>query len=580
MNILDYKQHKNADTLAQKNSRWQPHENNVSPNNCTIKKILNEIQSDLKEADSLNYNMAKSEFDKSLKASQSYKYIHSNDINTEQQTKPKKEENLYLYYSNLGRQYMSNKKNKNLSSKKPKMLDGIYAPKVDLPTFTIGRTRSLIDLKQAGSNVIGGTKSFMPSQDNQMIMNQFNDILQSRKGNRKYNRSSMRTMPSSDMAGHQNYEKQMHPKHYPTRRTEQNKMMFNEIFVKPKLDKLKKLEYQREQELKKFSLPQISLLNKKQEKVSEDNPTASILVKERQDKLREANKDERSLDISSLIEKRRFNKNSDNLFGDEDEEDAFKKIDQSDFRQLKDEDLKEFKNKATSDNLFDFQNQLTQSIADFGEEDDNNIINVLMKKFNTKTKNRSVGSFFSQQIQVQPPEGLINIIGSEGSWAPSIPLNNIGTSKSMPNSKKAQKSLNDTSLMDIKMRSKAGVQAGDVKKEAHMAFCLGSLNEDKNINKAIRYYKRFFFCARILEDPVGAALALNRLGVAYHKQKNYDKSLMFHMKHKEYTDKENLFAAYYNLGITQRFLKMYDESILSFSKALEWASTHQELDSE
>jgi tetratricopeptide (TPR) repeat protein len=357
-------------------------------------------------------------------------------------------------------------------------------------------------------------------------------------------------------------------------------MMFNEIFVKPKLDKLKKLEYQREQELKKFSLPQISLLNKKQEKVSEDNPTASILVKERQDKLREANKDERSLDISSLIEKRRFNKNSDNLFGDEDEEDAFKKIDQSDFRQLKDEDLKEFKNKATSDNLFDFQNQLTQSIADFGEEDDNNIINVLMKKFNTKTKNRSVGSFFSQQIQVQPPEGLINIIGSEGSWAPSIPLNNIGTSKSMPNSKKAQKSLNDTSLMDIKMRSKAGVQAGDVKKEAHMAFCLGSLNEDKNINKAIRYYKRFFFCARILEDPVGAALALNRLGVAYHKQKNYDKSLMFHMKHKEYTDKENLFAAYYNLGITQRFLKMYDESILSFSKALEWASTHQELDSE
>lgn len=128
------------------------------------------------------------------------------------------------------------------------------------------------------------------------------------------------------------------------------------------------------------------------------------------------------------------------------------------------------------------------------------------------------------------------------------------------------------------MRAKAGVQAGDVKKEAHMAFCLGSLNEDKDINKAIRYYKRFFFCARILEDPVGAALALNRLGVAYHKLKNYEKSLMFHMKHKEYT--ENQFAAYYNLGITHRLLNQYDEAVQSFTKALEWASVHQELDSE
>jgi len=109
---------------------------------------------------------------------------------------------------------------------------------------------------------------------------------------------------------------------------------------------------------------------------------------------------------------------------------------------------------------------------------------------------------------------------------------------------------------------------------------LGSLNEERNIHKSIRYYKRFFFCARILEDPVGASLALNRLGVAYHKIKNYEKSLLFHTKHKEYTDKENLFAAYYNLGISQRLLKMYDESIHSFSKALEWSIMQQELDSE
>lgn len=102
------------------------------------------------------------------------------------------------------------------------------------------------------------------------------------------------------------------------------------------------------------------------------------------------------------------------------------------------------------------------------------------------------------------------MIGSEGSWAPSIPLSNTSMNKSVNKTKGKERSLNDTSLQDIKMRTKAGVQAGDVKKEAHMAFCLGSLNEDKNINKSIRYYKRFFFCARILEDPVGAALALNR----------------------------------------------------------------------
>lgn len=51
-----------------------------------------------------------------------------------------------------------------------------------------------------------------------------------------------------------------------------------------------------------------------------------------------------------------------------------------------------------------------------------------------------------------------------------------------------------------------------------MAFCLGTLNEEKkDLDSAIKYYKRLYFCARILEDPVGASLALNRLGVAYHK---------------------------------------------------------------
>lgn len=304
------------------------------------------------------------------------------------------------------------------------------------------------------------------------------------------------------------------------------------------------------------------------------------LAKERQDKLKIANMNDQSLDISSLLERRRFNKNTDNLFGEDFEEEALQNINKSDFDQFNTQDFKELQEKVGANGQYEFKNYLIQSTEDHIEEEDNDIIRIIMGKFNSKAKSKTVGSFFTQQIQVQPPEGLINLIGSEGSWAPSIPVLNTSVSKTNFKGKGKDKSLNDTSLMDIKMRAKAGVQAGDVKKEAHMAFCLGSLNEDKNIHKSIRYYKRFFFCARILEDPVGAALALNRLGVAYHKLKNYDKSLMFHMKHKEYTDKDNLFAAYYNLGITQRLLKCYDESVQSFTKALEWAAVHQELDSE
>ena len=379
-------------------------------------------------------------------------------------------------------------------------------------------------------------------------------------------------------------EKQMHPKHYPTSRLDQNKLMFNEIFVKPKLDQLKKLELQREAEFKKLKLPSINKIKAMKQTEQDDeikDTVAETLVKERQDKLRIANQDDKSLDISSLLERRRFNKNTDNLFGDEFEEEAFKKIDNTDIDQFNTQDYRDLQQKVTDGNgQYEFKNYIIDTTQDEIEEDQNDIIRIIMKKFNSKAKSKNAGSFFTQQIQVQPPEGLINLIGSEGSWAPSIPLLNTSTNKTFSKTKCKDKSINDASLMDIKMRAKAGVQAGDVKKEAHMAFCLGSLNEDKSIQKSIRYYKRFFFWARILEDPVGAALALNRLGVAYHKLKNYDKSLMFHMKHKEYTDKENLFAAHYNLGISHRLLKNYDESIQSFTKALEWAVMHQELDSE
>jgi hypothetical protein len=52
-----------------------------------------------------------------------------------------------------------------------------------------------------------------------------------------------------------------------------------------------------------------------------------------------------------------------------------------------------------------------------------------------------------------------------GGWAPSIPSGASNMYKS--------------SLQDMTMRARAGVQVGDVQKEAHMAYCLGVLNENE-----------------------------------------------------------------------------------------------------
>ena len=105
-----------------------------------------------------------------------------------------------------------------------------------------------------------------------------------------------------------------------------------------------------------------------------------------------------------------------------------------------------------------------------------------------------------------------------------------------------------------------------------MAFCLGMLNEkQENYGQAVNFYKRFFFCARMLDDPVGASLALNRIGVAYYKKRKIGKSMKFHMKHYEFSDKENVFAAYYNIGICFRIMNNYVKAYEYFAKSLEWA---------
>lgn len=39
------------------------------------------------------------------------------------------------------------------------------------------------------------------------------------------------------------------------------------------------------------------------------------------------------------------------------------------------------------------------------------------------------------------------------------------------------------------MRAKAGVQAGDIQKEAHMSFCLGTMNEERKRYLEVIYGK-------------------------------------------------------------------------------------------
>lgn len=115
--------------------------------------------------------------------------------------------------------------------------------------------------------------------------------------------------------------------------------MFNEIFVKPKLNQLKMLKSQREKD--SLKLPAIPA----PEKDPEEEDTVGELLAEQSIKNKIRKEGEGSLDISSLMERRRFNKNTDNLFEDGFEEEAFKKIDEKEIEQFNTQDFRDLKEK-------------------------------------------------------------------------------------------------------------------------------------------------------------------------------------------------------------------------------------------
>jgi len=180
--------------------------------------------------------------------------------------------------------------------------------------------------------------------------------------------------------------------------------------------------------------------------------------------------------------------------------------------------------------------------------------------------------FFEQQIQVQAPDtpnyATASVLTPGNGWAPSVPLiRMIDPSKS--------------NVKDLLVRAKAGMQAGDVQKEAHLSFYLGMVHETKKEYKqALRAYRKFLTCAQSMEDKIGVALALNRLGVNYFNIGRADKSVEFHLKNLELSDRENCFAAYYNLGIAYRNLKQYEESLQYFQGGFDWAQEFKDIESE
>jgi tetratricopeptide (TPR) repeat protein len=133
-----------------------------------------------------------------------------------------------------------------------------------------------------------------------------------------------------------------------------------------------------------------------------------------------------------------------------------------------------------------------------------------------------------------------------------------------------------TNVKDLIVRAKAGMQVGDAQKEAHLSFYIGMVHETKKeFREAVKAYRRFMICAQNMEDKVGVALAMNRIGINYFNIGKHDKSEEFHKKNLELTDKENSFAGYYNLGITYRAMRRLIESLENFKIALEWAREYK-----
>ena len=180
-------------------------------------------------------------------------------------------------------------------------------------------------------------------------------------------------------------------------------------------------------------------------------------------------------------------------------------------------------------------------------------------------------NYFNQLIQIRPPEGINAVVASplmeSKGWAPSIPSVNIDK-------------LN-TNLKDLMIRAKGGIKNNDIIKEAHMAFYLGIMNEEeKKYENALKFYKKYFLSAKLLQDIYGTELALNRIAVLFSNIFDFEQSIYYNEKHKEITTHNlNGFVAYYNCGVCYRVLENFEKSIENFETALKMSADENDLES-
>ena len=190
---------------------------------------------------------------------------------------------------------------------------------------------------------------------------------------------------------------------------------------------------------------------------------------------------------------------------------------------------------------------------------------------NRNSSDTTKKNYFNQLIQIRPPEGINAVVASplmeSKGWAPSIPSVNIDK-------------LN-TNLKDLMIRAKGGIKNNDIIKEAHMAFYLGIMNEEeKKYENALKFYKKYFLSAKLLQDIYGTELALNRIAVLFSNIFDFEQSIYYNEKHKEITTHNlNGFVAFYNCGVCYRVLENFEKSIENFETALKMSADENDLES-
>ncbi len=190
-------------------------------------------------------------------------------------------------------------------------------------------------------------------------------------------------------------------------------------------------------------------------------------------------------------------------------------------------------------------------------------------------------SFFGQQLAIRPPEKISGTGGVKAIPATKHFGATFSTDAAVGRSSLVgtEHTRSQSTIKDLKMRVACGIEQGDVSKEAHVVLCLGlMLEEQQHPAEAARFYKRFYFCARLLEETDACALAINRLGVLYFKLGYPNRSLRYHLTHLQLSCEQDLFVSHYNIAVSLRGFRRFNKAIDRFLTALDFANRFNDLE--